>query len=310
MVSRIKVSSICLAALAVAALSAAPGVAGASIVTTVTTVTGPVATLTTVSARGGIVVGGVSETYELTSNDPLIADPAASGPAPASPTGDHLLFGGYDFALTQPSFASFAVELLNPYDTWTVLFANFSAAKSPGASFDFNFLLPSVFTPTVSFNADGMTYDVNQPADYDIADLDQNPVYQEHGDGTIYSVGNGETIKLIRSGSIIRYSGGSLFNDPGMSGVGDSTSFTGVMTVTKVAGGLFVSDSSTSIIHNDNLTGPAAVMTVRSTESGYYSGPIPEPGTYALMILGVGATGAALRRRSPGVRPRRLGAAA
>jgi hypothetical protein len=98
-----------MAVLAVMGLSAAAGVARASLVITVSG---------TVNSKGSEIVNGVSlGAYDLVSNDPLVADPAAPGPEPATPTGDHLEFGHYDFAVSQPSALVFATSLLNPYDT-------------------------------------------------------------------------------------------------------------------------------------------------------------------------------------------------
>ncbi len=71
----------------------------------------------------------------------------------------------------------------------------------------------------------------------------------------------------------------------------------GKLALTKVAGGYMVSDSNAygirGVSPDDGLT-----ILGKSSESGLYSGPIPEPGTYALMICGGGAVGAALRRRT------------
>jgi hypothetical protein len=86
-----------------------------------------------------------------------------------------------------------------------------------------------------------------------------------------------------------------------MLGQVDDITFSGTVSLTKVLGGYFVSDSNSWQLRG-LLPDATLLITGKSTESGLYSGPIPEPATYALMILGVGAVGAALRRR-PRLRP-------
>jgi hypothetical protein len=75
------------------------------------------------------------------------------------------------------------------------------------------------------------------------------------------------------------------------------------VTVTPEDGGLFVSDSDNFTIRGPTnsagtTTGDDILLIIgKATSTGFISGPIPEPGTWTLMILGLGTIGAVLRRR-------------
>jgi hypothetical protein len=243
---------------------------------------------------------GVSQgVFILTSSNPLVADPGAPG-QPANPTGDHFLYGSYDFPLSQPSAVVFATAILNPYATWTTLTVN--SVQGQPVPFAFEFTLPSPYTSSMIVFSNNLNRVVYQPAFYNTSNIDYSNYMNQVGQ-TIESLPGGESVTFTRqSDGAIKYKGAAVFYDPVMTSQPVNFNFSGEVSLTNVGGGVWSISDSNSFL----LTTPVDVIGAlsdyfivgKSSETGLYSGPIPEPGTYALMICGVGAVGAALRRRT------------
>jgi hypothetical protein len=275
-------------ALAVVGLSAAAGAASAS----QGTVSG------TVNVRGTEVVDGVSfGAFATISTDPLVTDPDVPEPVYsqfpieepiATPTGDYISFGGYAFSLSQSNAEVFQTALINPYASYKTLVVDDLTGDPTTAPLILKFTLPSPYTSTVPYSEDPFVD----------GDITNEPV--------LYDTSNflTESMTLTRvSTDAFKYNDAIVFDDPANQGQLDELLVTGEVTVNPEDGGLFVSDSDSLVLKGPTNSAGTLIgddsflITGKASSTGFISGPIPEPGTWTLMILGLGASGATLRRR-------------
>jgi hypothetical protein len=202
------------------------------------------------------------------------------------PTGDFISYQDYAFSLSQPGAVIFQTALINPYSTYTTRVVNDMNGDTTKAPLILEWTLPSLNTPAISFTDGDQSRVANEPAFYDTSDL--------------YS----ESFKFTRiSTDVFKYSGNIIFYDPVTQDQLDAYTLNGEVSVTLEDGGLLVSDSDSFVLRGDTTSTGTPIgdegllVTGKGGSTSFVTGPIPEPATWSLMILGLGATGAALRRR-------------